>query len=96
MNKMIWSKYLESYRNYLQLEKSLSSNTVEAYLKDIKKFTDYLEEQKFSDNPLDVTQAKIREFIDFINESGMSASSQARALSGIKSFFKFLLSTITS
>ncbi|MBI9069191.1 MAG: site-specific tyrosine recombinase XerD [Salinivirgaceae bacterium] len=88
---MIWSEYLESYKNYLQLEKSLSANTVEAYLKDIKKFTDYLETQKFSDNPVDVTQTKIREFIDFINELGMSASSQARALSGIKSFYKFLL-----
>lgn len=88
---MNWSDYLEGYKNYLQLEKSLSSNTVEAYLKDIFKFTDFLESQGFSKNPVDVTQAKIREFIDFINELGMSASSQARALSGIKSFFKFLL-----
>lgn len=88
---MIWSEYLDNYKSFLQLEKSLSGNTVEAYLKDIKKFTDYLEGQKFSGQPVDVTQAKIREFIDFINELGMSASSQARALSGIKSFFKFLL-----
>jgi len=88
---MIWSDYLESYKNYLQLEKSLSGNTVEAYLKDIKKFTDYLDENQFSKKPQDVTQQKIREFIDFINELGMSASSQARALSGIKSFYKFLL-----
>jgi len=88
---MIWSEYLDSYKNYLQLEKSLSGNTVEAYLKDIKKFTDFLESNKFSKKPGEVTQDKIREFIDFINELGMSASSQARALSGIKSFFKFLL-----
>lgn len=88
---MIWSDYLDSYKNYLQLEKSLSGNTVEAYLKDIKKFTDYLEGNGFSKHPKDVTQEKIREFIDFINELGMSASSQARALSGIKSFFKYLL-----
>lgn len=88
---MIWSEYLDSYKNYLQLEKSLSGNTVEAYLKDIKKFTDFLENHGFSKQPSAVTQEKIREFIDFINELGMSASSQARALSGIKSFFKFLL-----
>lgn len=88
---MIWSDYLDSYKNYLQLEKSLSGNTVEAYLKDIKKFTDYLEGKGFSKHPKEVTQEIIREFIDFINELGMSASSQARALSGIKSFFKFLL-----
>ncbi|HAM97006.1 MAG TPA: site-specific tyrosine recombinase XerD [Marinilabiliales bacterium] len=88
---MIWADYYEGYKSYLQLEKSLSGNTVEAYLKDIGKFTEYLEGQGFSANPTDVTQAKIREFIDFINELGMSASSQARALSGIKSFFKYLL-----
>lgn len=88
---MIWSDYLDNYKNYLQLEKSLSGNTVEAYLKDINKFTDYLEKNGFSKKPTEVTQEKIREFIDFINELGMSASSQARALSGIKSFFKFLL-----
>ena len=88
---MIWSDYLDNYKNYLQLEKSLSGNTVEAYLKDINKFTDYLEKNGFSKKPTEITQEKIREFIDFINELGMSASSQARALSGIKSFFKYLL-----
>ncbi len=88
---MMWSEYLDSYKNYLQLEKALSVNTVEAYLKDISKFTDYLEDKGFSKKPGDVTQEKIREFIDYINELGMSASSQARALSGIKSFFKYLL-----
>ncbi len=88
---MNWSEYLEGYKSYLKLEKSLSSNTVDAYLKDINKFTEFLKSQGFSNNPVDVTQVKIREFIDFINELGMSASSQARALSGIKSFFKFLL-----
>lgn len=88
---MIWAEYLEGYKNYLRLEKSLSGNTIEAYLKDIRKFTDYLAERGFSGPPTEVKQENIREFIDFINENGMSASSQARALSGIKSFFKFLL-----
>ncbi len=88
---MIWMEYLDSYKNYLQLEKSLSGNTVDAYLKDITKFTDYLKNNGFNKKPGDVTQTIIREFIDYINELGMSASSQARALSGIKSFFKFLL-----
>ncbi|PKP09821.1 MAG: tyrosine recombinase XerD [Bacteroidetes bacterium HGW-Bacteroidetes-4] len=88
---MNWSDYLEGYKSYLQLEKSLSANTVEAYLKDISKFTDYLEQNNYSSNPAEITQARIREFIDYINELGMSASSQARALSGIKSFFKYLL-----
>lgn len=88
---MIWEDFINSYKGYLQLEKSLSSNTVEAYLKDISKFTNYLEGQGFSGEPGKVTTENIRSFIDLLNESGMSASSQARALSGIKSFFKYLL-----
>jgi integrase/recombinase XerD len=88
---MIWMEYLDNYKNYLHLEKSLSENTIGAYLKDINKFTDYLEKNNFSRSPKYVTQETIRDFIDYINESGMSASSQARALSGIKSFFKYLI-----
>jgi len=88
---MIWGEYIDSYKNYLQLEKSLSENTVEAYLKDIGKFINYLEGIGFNQKPDDVKPQIIRSFIDLINEAGMSASSQARALSGIKSFFKFLL-----
>ncbi len=88
---MIWTEYLNNYKNYLKLEKSLSENTVGAYIKDVVKFIDYLEDNNFSGSPKDITQETIRDFIDFINEKGMSASSQARALSGIKSFFKYLI-----
>ncbi|MCP4356254.1 MAG: site-specific tyrosine recombinase XerD [Proteobacteria bacterium] len=88
---MIWVEFIDSYKSYLTLEKSLSGNTVEAYLKDINKFTTFLEGQGFAGDPGKVTQDNIRSFIDLINEAGMSASSQARALSGIKSFFKYLL-----
>lgn len=88
---MIWVEFIDSYKSYLTLEKSLSGNTVEAYLKDINKFTTFLEGQGFAGTPDKVTQDNIRSFIDLINEAGMSASSQARALSGVKSFFKYLL-----
>ncbi len=88
---MLWESHLDSYKNYLQIEKSLTANTVEAYLKDISKFGDYCEKNKVGNEPGDVSQQNVRGFIDEINEAGMSASSQARALSGIKSFFKFLL-----
>lgn len=88
---MIWEKYINSYKDYLKLEKSLSGNTVEAYLKDINKFMEFLVSNGIDGNPEKVTQENIRSFIDLLNEAGMSASSQARALSGIKSFFKYLL-----
>lgn len=85
---MIWSDYLESYKNYLLLEKSLSENTVDAYLKDIQRFVDFSK----IDNPSNVSQSDIRVFIDDMNTNkGMSVNSQARILSGIKSFFKYLL-----
>lgn len=85
---MIWSDYLESYKNFLLLEKSLSVNTVDAYLKDIQRFVDFSK----IDNPANVSQSDIRAFIDDMNTNkGMSVNSQARILSGIKSFFKYLL-----
>ena len=85
---MVWADYLTSYKNFLMLEKSLSKNTIEAYMKDIQKFIDYSE----TESPLTVTQADIRSFIDEIDtEDGMSSRSQARILSGNKSFFKYLV-----
>jgi len=88
---MIWDKFISSYKDYLKLEKSLSGNTVEAYLKDINKFMEFLIGNGIDETPEKVTQENVRSFIDLLNEAGMSASSQARALSGIKSFFKYLL-----
>ena len=85
---MIWADYLTSYKNFLKLEKSLSANTIEAYMKDIQKFIDYSK----TESPLYVTPADIREFLDFINEElALNTHSQARILSGIKSFFKYLV-----
>lgn len=88
---MIWSDYQESYRNYLRLEKAVSMNTIDAYCKDLQKFLDFVKKGKGDVEPADVKQADVRKFIDLINENGMSASSQARILSGIKSFFKYLV-----
>ena len=85
---MVWADYLTSYKNFLKLEKSLSANTIEAYMKDIQKFIDFAQ----TEGPLTVTQADIRAFIDDMDTSqDMSAHSQARILSGIKSFFKYLV-----
>lgn len=85
---MIWADYFESYKNFLLLEKSLSENTIDAYLKDIQKFVDFSK----IDNPTNVKQSDIRAFIDDMNDvKRMSVNSQARILSGIKSFFKYLL-----
>ena len=85
---MVWADYLTSYKNFLMLEKSLSKNTIEAYMKDIQKFIDYSERE----SPLTVTPDDIRLFFDDLSEGqDMSDRSQARILSGIKSFFKYLV-----
>ena len=84
---MIWADYLTSYKNFLKLEKSLSANTIEAYMADIQKFLDFAQ----TDSPLTVTTNDIRLFLDDLNEKNdMSVRSQARILSGIKSFFGYL------
>lgn len=85
---MIWADYLTSYKNFLKLEKSLSANTIEAYMADIQRFIDY----SGKDTPLTITQADIRSFFDELEYEGrINIHSQARILSGIKSFFKYLL-----
>lgn len=87
---MSWENYLRDYKNYLILEKSLSENTVEAYLSDIQRFINFLDTENGHNAPQDINVKHLRSFIDLIAELGMSANSQARILSGIKSFFKFL------
>jgi len=89
---MIWSDYQESYRNYLRLEKAVSINTIDAYSKDLERFLDFVKDTRGEVNPEEIKQSDVRNFIDKINEKGMSANSQARILSGIKSFFKYLVS----
>ncbi len=85
---MIWADYLTSYKNFLKLEKSLSANTIEAYMADIQRFINFSK----APSPADVKPIEIRAFIDELDaDDGMSAHSQARILSGIKSFFKYLL-----
>lgn len=87
---MLWEDYLRDYKDYLILEKSLSSNTVDAYLSDIQRFAEYLDLQDMRVDIWEISPKHIRSFLNFISELGISANSQARILSGIKSFFKFL------
>ncbi len=86
----MWEDDLLEYKNYLILEKSLSGNTVDAYLSDIHRFFEYLELQHVEKPLSEITAKDIRSFINFIAELEMSANSQARILSGVKSFFRFL------
>lgn len=82
--------YIKGFRAYLKLEKSLSDNSVEAYLEDAGKFFRYLELENFSGSLDNITLKHLQRFTVFIYEIGLSAASQARILSGLRAFFKYL------
>lgn len=88
---MIHSPYLQSFRNYLKLERSLSVNSVEAYLGDLNKLFQYFESVGQSVKAEDISSSDLKSFISWINELGMLPSTQARVVSGLKSFFGFLM-----
>ena len=88
---MSWQNYISDYISYLKIEKSLSQNSVEAYNRDISMLRSYFESQKMNIRPVKVKLAHLREFIKSINEMGISARTQARVISGIKSFYRYLL-----
>ena len=87
----MWEPYKKGFKAYLQLERSLSDNSVEAYIRDIEKLTDYLQHSGTLKNPSELKLNDLQHFIKWISELGMSPTSQARIISGIKSFYKYCL-----
>jgi integrase/recombinase XerD len=88
---MNWETLIKQFKHYLQLERSLASNSVEAYVHDIVKLREFLDISNIVVSPLKLEQVHIQAFLKYINDLGLSAHSQARILSGIKAFYKFLL-----
>ncbi|HMI68063.1 MAG TPA: site-specific tyrosine recombinase XerD [Cyclobacteriaceae bacterium] len=86
-----WNLHRKHFVNYLKLERSLSGNSIEAYAHDVELLRQYLEISKLSLSPLVLTTLHLQDFLQYINELGMSAYSQARILSGVKAFYKYLL-----
>lgn len=82
--------YRESFRAHLRLEKSLAGNSIESYLSDVSKLFRFLEMAYPTLQAQSVTLNHLREFLSWLNEIGLGARSQARIISGIKSFFRFL------
>jgi integrase/recombinase XerD len=82
---------MRQYKNYLKLERSLAQNSIDAYLRDVTKLKEFFEIKAIDRSPNKVDQADLIDFIEFVNELGLSEYSQARLISGLKSFFKFLL-----
>ncbi|OJV20333.1 MAG: site-specific tyrosine recombinase XerD [Dyadobacter sp. 50-39] len=87
----MWQSYIKHFKNYLRLERSLSGNSVEAYVRDVEKLEEFLELSKIDLAPARVQEEHLSAFLKYVAELGLAAHSQARMLSGIKSFFKYLL-----
>src|SRR5687767_11339227 len=87
----MWELQIKHFGNYLKLERSLSKNSIEAYLRDVDKLRQFMEMKYPSVNAQRLSAKHLQGFLQYINELGMSAYSQARILSGIKAFYKYLL-----
>lgn len=87
----MWNAYKKGYKAYLQLEKSLSENSVQAYLRDVDKLTEYLQTVQNLKAPGELQLNELQQFIKWIGELGISAASQARIISGIRGFYKYCL-----
>ncbi|MCW3082999.1 MAG: Tyrosine recombinase xerC [Bacteroidetes bacterium] len=88
---MSWKIYIKGFKSFLALEKSLSENSIEAYMHDVEKLFQFLEFKQYTIAPQDLKLENLREFLQWVNELGMSARTQARVISGIKGFYKYLL-----
>lgn len=87
----MWDAYKKGFKAYLQLEKSLSDNSVEAYLRDVEKLTAYLQASGSLKSPSDVDLKDLQHFVTWISKLNMTATSQARIISGIRGFYKYCL-----
>ena len=90
MTTPAWIAAKQGFKQYLQLERSLSVNSVEAYLADLEKFELWSESRGWK-GPLDMNQQRIQKFPEWIADLGFQATSQARIISGVRSFYKFLV-----
>jgi integrase/recombinase XerD len=87
----MWESHKKGYKAWLQLEKSLSEHSVSAYLHDVNMLTSFLSSISFSGAPDAIERKTLELFIKSIHELGMSDTSQARIISGLRSFFRYCL-----
>jgi integrase/recombinase XerD len=86
-----WQIAIKGFVNYLRLEKSLSRNSIEAYSNDVDKLRRFAEMQSSPISPTEIRADDVRAFLSFITDLGLSANSQSRIISGLKSFYNYLL-----
>ena len=87
----MWEPYKKGFKTYLQLEKSLSDNSIQAYLRDVSLLTHFLQQTDNKKKPAAVTLKDLQDFVKSIAQIGMTAASQTRIISGIRAFYKYCL-----
>ncbi|HEV7382096.1 MAG TPA: site-specific tyrosine recombinase XerD [Dyadobacter sp.] len=87
----MWQSYIKHFRNYLRLERSFSDNSIQAYIRDMEKLVEYFELSKTNVTPKEVKEEHLLGFLKYISELGLAAHTQARMLSGIKAFYRYML-----
>ena len=87
---MKWDTLIKSFNTFLKVDNSLSPNNIDAYLHDLKLFTDFLEQHQLTLSPSEIKITHVRTFLDYLSELEISATSQARIVSGLKAFYKFM------
>lgn len=88
---MSWEKAIRDFQTYLKLERSLSANSASAYARDVKKLSQYVEFSKLNLLPKQMKAIHLQDFIVYLQQFRLESSSQARLLSGIRAFYKYLL-----
>jgi integrase/recombinase XerD len=86
-----WKQAIKDFETYLRLEKSLSENSIGAYTDDVSKLEKYFAEKGIDRMPPDVTYPDLKEFLSWFGSGNQNARTQSRTISGIRSFFRFLL-----
>jgi integrase/recombinase XerD len=86
-----WTAYINGFIAYLKLEKSLSGNSISAYEHDVRLLYQFLEIKKYDLVPEKIEMKHLQEFIKYVNELGLNDYSQARILSGLRAFYKYLM-----
>jgi integrase/recombinase XerD len=86
-----WELTIKEFESYLKLEKSLSENSIEAYIRDINHLVSFLDYHKIKIEPEEADLLLFEKFISWINQMGIHPRSQARMISGIRAYYRFLL-----
>lgn len=88
---MTWNETIENFSHFLKFERNFSDNTLDAYIRDVKKLKAFSEEKLDNTTPDKITFENLQEFLLYLTKEKISERTQARGISSIKSFFKYLI-----